>query len=151
MFPDRRILRAGFVLFLLAMLTGLAVPATANPKMALASHLTGVLGALILMVLAVAWPALSRRALPAKLIRYCFVSAAYANWAASALASVWGTSRLTPLSGAGFSAAAWQEALVAFLQVAQAIVIVIGSALAIYALGPVRGVSSERTVDEIRA
>ncbi|MFL6260186.1 MAG: hydrogenase [Thermoanaerobaculia bacterium] len=142
MFPDRGILRAGFVLLILAMLTGLAIPATVNPKMALASHLTGLLGALILMALAVAWPALSRRALPAKIIRYCFISSAYANWIASALGSMWGTRHFTPLSGGGFSAAAWQEALVAFLQVAQAAVVLIGSALAVYELGPGRG--SER-------
>ena len=98
--PDRPILRAGFVLLLLSLLTGVAIPITANPKLALASHLTGYLGALSLMVLAAVWPALSRRARPAKLIRYCFVSAAYANWAASALGSVWGTSHFTPLSGA---------------------------------------------------
>jgi hydroxylaminobenzene mutase len=151
MFPDRRILRAGFVLFILAMLTGLAIPATTNHKMALASHLTGLLGALTLMVLAAVWPALSRRALPAKLIRYSFISSAYANWIASALGSIWGTRHFTPLSGAGFSAAVWQEALVASLQVAQAAVVLIGAALAVYELGPVRGVSSERAVDEIRA
>jgi hydroxylaminobenzene mutase len=144
MLPDRRILRAGFVLFLLSLLTGLAIPVTANPKMALASHLTGFLGALSLMVLAVAWPALSRRALPARLIRYSFLSAAYANWAASALASAWGTSHLTPLSGSGFSAVAWQEALVGFLQVGQGVVILLGSALAIYELGPGPGEGKSR-------
>jgi hydroxylaminobenzene mutase len=144
MFPDRRILRAGFVLFLLSLLTGLAIPATANPKMALASHLTGFLGALSLMALAVAWPALSRRALPAKLIRYSFLSATYANWAASALGSVWGTSHFTPLSGAGFVAAGWQEALVGFLQVGQGIVLILGAALAIHELGPAAGESKSR-------
>jgi (hydroxyamino)benzene mutase len=150
MFPDRGILRAGFVLLILAMLTGLAIPVATNHRLALASHLTGLLGALILMVIAVAWPALSHRPLPAKIIRYCFISSAYANWIASALGSIWGTRRFTPLSGGGFSAAAWQEALVAFLQVAQAAVVLIGSALVVYELGPARGVSGERAADEIR-
>ena len=35
------VVRAGFVLFTLSLLTGLAVPAFLNPRMAVAAHLSG--------------------------------------------------------------------------------------------------------------
>lgn len=44
------LIRAGFVLFTLALLTGLAVPAFLNQKMAVAAHLTGVVNALLLIL-----------------------------------------------------------------------------------------------------
>jgi ketosteroid isomerase-like protein len=49
------LVRAGFVLFTLALLTGFAMPAFLNQRMALAVHLTAVLNALILMALGLAW------------------------------------------------------------------------------------------------
>jgi hypothetical protein len=39
--PDTFLVRAGFVLFTLALLTGFAVSEFLNQKMALAAHLTG--------------------------------------------------------------------------------------------------------------
>lgn len=50
--PERLLIRAGFLLFVLALLTGFAVPAFLNQRMALAAHITGILNALILMALA---------------------------------------------------------------------------------------------------
>ena len=44
---SRLLVRAGFVLFVLALLTGLVIPLYLNPRMALAAHLTGVLNGLV--------------------------------------------------------------------------------------------------------
>jgi (hydroxyamino)benzene mutase len=128
------LVRAGFVLFTLALLTGFAVPAFLNHRMALAAHLTGILNALVLMVLGLAWGLLTVSPLQAKLIRGTFLYATYANWGASCLAAAWGTNHLTPLSGAGYGAAAWKEAVVQALQVSLAIAILAGAVAVIYAL-----------------
>jgi len=53
--PEPFLVRAGFVLFTLALLTGFAMPEFLNQKMALAAHLTGVMNALLLMALGLAW------------------------------------------------------------------------------------------------
>jgi hypothetical protein len=53
--PEPSLIRAGFVLFTLALLTGFAIPAFLNHKMALAAHITGILNALILMALGLVW------------------------------------------------------------------------------------------------
>ncbi len=131
---ERLLIRAGFVLFTLALLTGLAVPAFLNHRMAVAAHLTGIINALVLIALGLAWGLLTMGPLQARLTRAAFLYATYANWGTACIAAAWGTSRLTPLSGAGFSAAAWKESVVQVLQVSLALVILAGAASVVYAL-----------------
>lgn len=128
------LIRAGFVLFTLALLTGLAVPAFLNPRMAVAAHLTGVLNALVLIAVGLTWGFLSLSPVQAKLTRAAFLYSAYASWGTSCLAAAWGTSRLTPLSGAGYSAAPWKEAVVQSFQVSIVLVILAGAGSVVYAL-----------------
>jgi len=131
---ERFLLQSGFVLFTLALLTGLAVPAFANPRMAVAAHLTGVLNALVVIALGLAWDFLTLSPVQAKLTRAAFLYSAYASWGTSCLAAAWGTSRLTPLAGAGHTAASWQETVVQGLQVSIVTVILAGAVLVVYAL-----------------
>jgi hydroxylaminobenzene mutase len=133
---ERILVRAGFVLFLLTLLTGLAVPVFLNQKMALAAHVTGVLNALVLIVLGLAWRLLVLTPVQARLTMGLFLYGAYVNWGASCLAAAWGTSRLTPLSGAGFSAAPWKEAVEQTLQISLALAIITGAVLVVYAFRP---------------
>jgi hydroxylaminobenzene mutase len=133
---ERSLIRAGFLLFTFALLTGFAVPAFLNQKMALAAHLTGVMNALVLMALGLAWSRLSLSARQATLTRGAFLYATYVNWGTACLAAAWGTSRMTPLSGAGYGAAPWQESVVQGLQVSLAGAIVAGAVSVVYALRP---------------
>ena len=132
--PETTLVRAGFLLFTLALLTGLAIPAFLNQKMALAAHVSGSLNALILMALGLAWGLLTLSPLQAKLTRGAFLYATYANWATGCLAAAWGTNRLTPQAGAGFGAAPWKEAVVQTLQVSLALAILAGAVSVVYAL-----------------
>jgi hypothetical protein len=136
--PEPLLVRAGFLLFTLALLTGFAIPAFLNQKMALAAHLTGVLNALLLMALGLAWGLLAVSPLQAKLTRGAFLYATYVNWGASCLAAAWGTNRLTPLSGAGYGAVPWKESVVQALQVSLAVAILAGAVSVVYALRPKR-------------
>jgi hydroxylaminobenzene mutase len=131
---DRLLVRAGFILFTLALLTGFAIPAFLNQKMAAGAHVTGVLNALVLMGLGLAWGLLAVSPLQAKLTRGAFLYASYVNWANSCLGAAWGTNRLTPLSGAGYGAAPWQESVVQVLGVSMAFVLVAGAVSVVYAL-----------------
>jgi hydroxylaminobenzene mutase len=134
--PEPLLVRAGFLLFTLALLTGFAVPAFVNQRMALAAHVSGVLNALLLMALGLAWGLLAVSPLQAKLTRGAFLYATYVNWVASCLAAAWGTNRLTPLSGAGYGAAPWKESVVQALQVSLAVAILAGAVSVVYALRP---------------
>src|SRR5512136_3037463 len=94
--PEASLVRAGFLLLTLALLTGFAIPAFLNQKMALAAHVSGVLNALVLIALGLAWGLLAVSPLQARLTRGAFLYATYANWGTSCLAAAWGTNRLTP-------------------------------------------------------
>jgi|SRR5882672_89729 len=133
---DLLLIRAGFVLFALALLTGLGVPVFLNPRMAVAAHLIGVLNALLLIALGLAWGFLAQSPTQARLTRLGFLYGAYAGWGTSCLAAALGTSRLTPLSGAGHSAAPWQESVVAGLQISVVLVILVAAVSVVYALRP---------------
>lgn len=115
--PDTFLIRAGFVLFVLALITGLFIPVLLNKKMALAAHVTGIMNALMLIVLGLAWQLLTVSPLQANIIQGTFLYATYINWIASCLDAVWGTSRQTPVAGAGFNAAAGKETVVQGLQI----------------------------------
>ena len=138
---ERPLIRAGFVLFTLALFTGFAVPAFLNQKMAVAAHVTGVLNAVMLIGLGLCWGLLTMSPVQAKLTRGAFLFGTYVNWGTSCLAAAWGTSRLTPQSGAGFSAAPWRESVVQVLQVALSLVIVAGAVSVVHALRPQRASS----------
>src|SRR4051812_21478721 len=56
------LVRSGFVLFILALLTGFAVPAFLNRRMAVAAHVTTVLSALLLIGLGLTWGLLNHGA-----------------------------------------------------------------------------------------
>ena len=131
---DRFLVRAGFLLFTLALFTGFAIPAFLNERMAVAAHVGAVLNALVLMALGLAWGLLAVSPIQARLTRGAFLYGAFVSWAASCLAAAWGTNRLTPLSGAGYGAAPWQESLVQTLQLSLAVALVAGSLSVVYAL-----------------
>ena len=132
--PEASLVRAGFVLFTLALFTGFAIPAFLNQKMALAAHITAVMNALILMALGLAWGLLDFSPRQARLTRGAFLYATYVNWGAACLAAAWGTNRLTPLSGVGYGAEPWKEAVVQALQVSLAVAILAGAVSVVYAL-----------------
>jgi hypothetical protein len=77
-------------LFLLGLLTGLAVPLLKNPRMGVASHLQGMTNGPFLMVVGLMW---SRVTLP-QVLQVVTVAlltyGAYANWLATQLGSLWG-------------------------------------------------------------
>lgn len=133
---DRRLARAGFGLILLALITGLAVPAFLNTHMALAAHVSGIMNGLLLIAIGAAWGRVTLSGGQARLTRAAAVFATYANWGTGCLAAAWGTSRLTPISGAGHAAAAWQESVVQVLQVSLAIAMLGALGMIVYGLRP---------------
>jgi (hydroxyamino)benzene mutase len=102
----------GAALFTLGLLTGFGIPAVSNPRMGLAAHLEGVMNGTFLIALGAVW---SRLLLPVRAERAAFWLLLYgsvANWVFVMLAAIFGTSRATPMAGAGHVGAPWQEALI---------------------------------------
>lgn len=121
---SRRLLELGFVLFLLGLLVGFAVPAVANPRMGLASHVQGVLNGVFLVVLGLAWPrfALSERSAAA--LFWLAVYGTFANWAATLLAAIWGAGRSMPMAAEGRVGSAAQETVLDVLLLSLALAMI---------------------------
>jgi hydroxylaminobenzene mutase len=111
---SRRLCWHGVLLFLLGLVTGLVVQQFENPRLGLAAHLEGLMNGTFLLALGSAWPRvrLSRRAGTAAFGTALF--GAYANWASTTIAAVFGTAAMTPLASGMHKGQPWQELLVAF-------------------------------------
>lgn len=92
------------LLFLLGLVTGLVVPAMTNPRAGLAAHLEGVMNGIFLVVVGLAWPEIRLSERLGRLVAGLLLVGSYANWAATTASAVLGTSKGTPIAGAGFTA-----------------------------------------------
>jgi len=111
----RHLLQLGVLLFFIGLLTGFALPLAANPRMALSSHLEGVMNGLFLLALGAIW---HRLRLGLRALRIAFWLAAYGtfvNWGTTLLAAIWGAGeKMMPLGAAGHTGSSAQETLIAF-------------------------------------
>ena len=130
----RRLLQLGFALILLALLTGLAMPLFRVPRLGLAAHLVGLLGGVLLLVLALLAPVFVLGPRARAVLVGGWVYATYANWLACVLGAVSGASRFTPLAGAGQQGSMVAEALVSGLLVSLSLAAVLATGLALWGL-----------------
>jgi hydroxylaminobenzene mutase len=105
----------GTVLFLLSLLASVAMPVFVNPRMGVSAHVAGLESGLTLWALGLMW---QYAALPAGIQRATQLLAVlglYAIFVSLLLAAIWGTSRSTPIAGAGHQGSPLREAVVAVL------------------------------------
>jgi hydroxylaminobenzene mutase len=100
----RSLLRLGITLFLIGLLTGLVVQEMKNPRAGLAAHLEGVMNGMFLMIAGLAWKELGLSGRAERLTYVLLLFGTFANWATTTAIGVLGTSRATPIAGAGHSA-----------------------------------------------
>lgn len=113
---SHNLIRLGFLLFLLGLLTGFAIPMLANPRMGLSSHLEGVLNGMFLIALGLVWSRLRLGPRGRRITVGLALYGTFANWATTLLAAAWGAGHGSmPIAGGGHQGAAWQEGLVMFL------------------------------------
>lgn len=103
----------GLILFLLGLLTGLAVPVLKNPRMGVASHLQGMTNGPVLIIAGLMWPhvSLSR---PWEMVAVVLLTfGTYANWLATQLGALWGAGhRFAPGATGDHRAPKTQERIV---------------------------------------
>jgi hydroxylaminobenzene mutase len=127
--------KLGLVLFLVGLLTGFAVPALKNPRMALSSHLEAVLNGMFLVLLGLLWPHIDLPHAWAVAALVLIVYSAYANWLASLLAAAWGAGRkLAPIAAGDHQTSATRERVVSLLLVSLSLSIVVGVTIVIVGL-----------------
>jgi hydroxylaminobenzene mutase len=109
---QRRLIWHGMFLFMVGLLVGFAEAQLANPRMGLAAHLEGLMNGTFLIAVGAVWPFITFSSNVAALAFWTVLYGAYANVCITTFAAIVGASSLSPITGAGHSAAPWQETLV---------------------------------------
>ncbi len=106
---------AGFLLFLVGLLIGFAIPAVRNPRMGLSAHLTAAQTGPALIAISVFWGYLSVPANLAPILVYALIGSSYLLVLGIALASIFGASEALPIAGGKHRAGKLQETVVSLL------------------------------------
>lgn len=122
------LLLSGALLFLIGLLGGVAVQSFVNPRMGLSAHLAGVQNGIYLLVLGGIWHHIRLSQLLLSLTSWFNVLGMYLFWLSLTLAAAWGTSKATPIAGAGFDGMMWKENLVQVLLYLASATSIIGAA-----------------------
>lgn len=131
---SRRLFWHGIVLVLAGLLMGMVVQSVANPRMGLSAHTGTLMNGILVVALGALWP---RLALAPRLERVAYASVLAGSYLGSGmvfLAGVFGTSRSTPLHGAGHAGTAAQEAVVEMGLVVGAVLTLAGFVIVLYGL-----------------
>ena len=130
----QQLLISGTVLFLLSLLIGFAVPVLRNPRMGVSVHVAGIESGLTLWALGLMWPRLTLPAGMQLATQVLAVLGLYAVFASLLLAALWGTSRATPIAGAGHQASRPREVAVTTLLASGSLASIIAIAFVLWGL-----------------
>jgi hydroxylaminobenzene mutase len=109
-----RLLQLGILLFLLALLVGLAVSQFAVPRLGLSVHLLGIMQGLLLTVIGLLWPRLRLTRAMSQAAFGLTVSGCFAAWTANVLAAVWGAGNsMLPIAAGQARGSSLQEGIIA--------------------------------------
>ncbi len=109
---SRKLKMLGMLLFLLGLITGFIIMAAKNPRMGLAAHLEGLMNGTFLVVAGFVWSELRISNGLRKVLFWSLIYGTFLNWFITLLAAFFGTSKMTPLSGAGYAGTTIQENIV---------------------------------------
>jgi (hydroxyamino)benzene mutase len=130
----QQLLISGTVLFLLSLLIGFAVPALANPRMGMSVHVAGIQSGMTLWALGLMWQHLVLPAGMQRVAQLLAVLGLYAIFASLLLAALWGTSRATPIAGAGYEASFSRETAVTVLLGSGSLAIMVAAGIVLWGL-----------------
>ena len=131
---SRKLKMLGMLLFLLGLITGFIIMAAKNPRMGLAAHLEGLMNGTFLVVAGFVWGELRIPNGLKKAGYWSLLFGTFFNWLITLLAAFWGTSKMTPLSGAGHTGSTMQENIVTVGLTGVVLAMVFSLAVIVYGL-----------------
>lgn len=130
-----RLLQTGALLFLLGLLVGLGVPGFAVPRLALATHLLGIMQGTFLMVGGLVWPRLRLTRSGSRIGRSAAIYGCLAAWTANLLAALWGAGNsMLPMAAGAARGSALQEGVIRGLLMSAALALVAVALLLVWGL-----------------
>lgn len=121
-----RLLIAGSLLCLMSLILGGLIPLFTNQRLALSAHEQGIIAGAFLMLLGLIWPYAVFGNIKSETTSVFLIFGTYLIWVGILLGSILGTSRATPIAGAGFSGSKGQEITVSIILMAGSVMTIIG-------------------------
>lgn len=136
-----RLIQLGALLFLVALVVGLAVPLFSVPRLGLSVHLLGLMQGLFLMIAGILWPRLALSPRQLTTASWLLVYGCLAAWAANFLGAIWGAGNtIVPIAAGAARGSEVQEVVINVLLRSGGICLLAGSAFLFWGLrrpGPV--------------
>lgn len=128
------LLFAGFLLFLLGLITGLIVPVFASPRLGVSSHIEGVLNGIFLIALGLVWPRLTLSVKASQITYWLALYGTFANWFGILVAAVFNAGKMLGVMAGGTEGPPVAEAVVNFFLVTLSVAMVIVSVMVLVGL-----------------
>jgi hydroxylaminobenzene mutase len=130
-----RLLQLGILLFLLALLAGLAVSQFAVPRLGLSVHLLGIMQGLFLAVIGLLWPRLRLTPAMSQAAFGLAVYGCFAAWMANVLAAVWGAGNsMLPIAAGQARGSSLHEGIITVVLRVAAVSLIMSTTLILWGL-----------------
>lgn len=131
---NRDLIRHGFILILLALITGLFVPLMPIPRLGLSAHTIGILSGALLIAIGAVWSLFALSARQQQIMYWAWLYSSYFNWLGCLIGGLTGAGKSTPVASAGAVGSPAAEAVVGFMLMSVAVVSFVAVGLSIYGL-----------------
>ncbi len=107
-----QIIRHGFILMLLALVSGMFVSQMAIPRLGLSAHTIGVMSGVLLIAVGAVFQEFTLTPKQTKTMYWAWLISSYLNWLACLAGAVLGTGMATPLASNGLKGNGFDEFIV---------------------------------------
>jgi len=128
----------GVLLFLFGLLVGLVVPALANPRMAVSSHIEGVMNGMLLVILGLIWTRLKLSARWLKITFWLTIYGTFMNFLGILVAAIFNAGEMLNIAAQGTRGPDFAEGFVTFSLISLSLAMIIVSVVIL--IGLKRGV-----------
>ncbi|MDH3647014.1 MAG: hydrogenase [Gammaproteobacteria bacterium] len=128
------IIRHGFILILLALISGLFVPTMEIPRLGLSAHTVGILSGVLLIAVGSIWQLIVLSDSQRSIMHWSWLYASYVNWLGCLAGAIFGAGKSTPLASAGVVGTPTAELLVAVLLTSAGVLSFVAVGLSLWGL-----------------
>jgi hydroxylaminobenzene mutase len=136
-----RLIFLGVLLFFLGLVVGLVVPILANPRMALSSHLEGVMNGMLLLLLGLIWNRVKVSDTWLKITFWMAIYGTFTNWFGILIAAIFNAGKMLNVAANGQEGHPVAEAVVNFCLVTLTLAMLFVSVVVL--IGLARGTRSK--------
>jgi hydroxylaminobenzene mutase len=129
-----KIMRHGFFLILLALISGMFVSQMAVPRLGLSAHTIGILSGVLLVSVGAVFQEFALSNNQAKLMYWSWLVSSYLNWFACLVGAFLGTGAATPIASNGLKGNFFNELIVTSMLVVVVVTSFIAVGLSIWGL-----------------